>query len=189
MIAPQNYTVETSDQSINFSVPFKRLRTSIFSVGIEIFVLFGISLYGFFNTSYPIPTYLLPFIILFLLLFFVELFWLLNGMEFLDVSNNQIVMKHQIFGVGLSKKFVPNKIDGIFISRQKIDDLMWVRENNGFRFSDFQKGKVAINYGKTLLGRIRTYRFGTNLNEVEAQEIVKLILEKYPQYSPKKKPG
>ncbi len=106
----QNYTVETSDQSIHFSVPFKKLRTSIYSVGIEIFVLFGISFYGFFNPSFPIPTYLLAFLILFFILLFVELFWLLNGIEILEVSNNRIVMKHQILGISLSKKFVLNKM-------------------------------------------------------------------------------
>jgi len=176
----QNYTVENSDAFIRFKVSFKKLWVDIISVGIEIFIFLALVVYATFTMS--IPVYVIPFLILMFLLFLIELLWLLYGVEMLEVNDIRIVMNHQIFGLGLSKKFHSNRVNGIFVSHSKINDQLTWQLSNGFKPADFKKGMLAINYGKTLFGRIKTFRFGANLNEVEAQQIVNLILEKFPQY-------
>jgi len=177
---PQNYKVENLEKSINFSVAFIKRWADIISVGVEILVFLAIVVYAIFNMS--IPASFVPFIILMFVLFLIELLWLLYGVEILEVSNAHLVMKHRIFGFGLSKKFRSNKVNGVFVSQSKVNDQFTWQLSNGFKPADFKKGMIAVNYGKTLFGRIKTYRFGTNLNEVEAQQIVNLILEKFPQY-------
>jgi hypothetical protein len=185
MITPsQNYTVENSEESINISVSFKKLWGDIISVGVEIFIFLALVVYAIFNIS--IPAFFVPFLILFFALFLFELLWLVYGVEILEVRNAHIVMKHQIFGFGLSKKFQSNKVNGIFVSQSKIDDQFLWQLTKGFMPADFKKGMVAFNYGKTLFGSVKTFRFGTSLNEGEARQIVNLIYEKFPQYNYKK---
>jgi hypothetical protein len=185
MITPsQNYMAENSEESINFSVSFKKLWGDIFSVGVEILIFLALVVYATFNMS--IPAFFVPFLILFFALFLIELLWLVYGVEILEVGNAYIVMKHRIFGFGLAKKFRSNKVNGVFVSQSKIGDQFFWQLSKGFKPTDFTKGMVAINYGKTLFGRVKTYRFGTNLNELEAQQIVNLIHGKFPQYDYKK---
>ena len=183
----QKYTVENSEETITFSVQFKKLWTDIVSVGIEILVSLAIIIYAIFNMSTPaadmsIPAALVPFLILFFVLFIIELIWLLYGVEIFEVSNAHIVIKHRIFGFGLSKKFHSKKVNGVVVSRNKIDDQFFWQLTAGFRPADFKKGVVAVYYGKSIFGRKKFFRFGTNLNDIEAQQIVNLIHEKFPQY-------
>jgi hypothetical protein len=186
---PQNYTVETLEESINFSASFKKLWIDIISVGVEILVFLALVVYAIFNMS--VPASFIPFLLLIFVLFVIELLWLLYGVEILEVRNAHIVMKHQIFGFGLSKKFHSNKVNGVFVSQSKMNDQLTWQLSNGFKPADFKKGMIAINYGKTLFGRVKTFRLGTSLNEIEAQQIVKIIHEKFPQYkySSSKKTG
>jgi membrane protein YdbS with pleckstrin-like domain len=106
----QKYTVENSEESLIFSVRFKKLWTDTVLVSIEILVSLAIIIYAIFSMATSasdtfIPSALVPFLILFFVLFIIELLWLLYGVELLEVSNAHIVIKHQIFGFGLSKKF------------------------------------------------------------------------------------
>src|SRR5574341_29395 len=185
----QNYTVENSDETINFNVSFIKRWIDIVSVAIEILAVFAVVVYAIFIM--PIPASFVPFLILFFVLFLVELLWILYGVEILEVSNSRIVIKHRIFGFGLSKKFLSKKIGGVFVTRSKIDDQFLWQLTKGFMPADFKKGMITIYYGKSLLVRIKTFRFGTTLNENEAPQIVKIIHEKFPQYkySPSKKTG
>lgn len=191
---PQNYSVENLGESINFSVPFKKFLGQIIGAGIYMLAFFAIIVYAIFSMSMPastmtVPASFIPFLILGFCLSIIESLWLLYGMEILEVRNAHIVIKHQIFGFGLSKKFHSNKVNGVFVSQSKIADQFLWQSNKGFKPADFTKGMIAINYGKTLFGGVKTFRFGTNLNEGEAQQIANLIQEKFPQYkySPSKK--
>jgi hypothetical protein len=176
----QNYTVENYGETINFKVSFIKRWIDIVSVAVEILAVFAVVLYSIFIA--PVPASFVPFLILFFVLFLVELLWILYGVEILEVSNSRIVIKHRIFGFGVSKRLLSKKIGGVFVTRSKIDDQFLWQLTKGFMPADFKKGMITIYYGKSLLGRIKTFRFGTTLNETEAQQIVKLIHEKFPQY-------
>jgi predicted DNA-binding WGR domain protein len=133
----------------------------------------------------------LPFALILILvsvLMVLELPWLLLGLEIVEVSGNHIVIKHQVLGFGITKKFSLNRVNGVFVSRQDNSDVNYYFDAKElkFFFLSFKQGKVAVNYGKTILGGINTIRFGANLDEGEAKQIVKLIHEKFPQYIYKK---
>lgn len=100
------------------------------------------------------------------------------------MGSNRIVIKHQVLGLGLARKFSLNRVNGVFVSRQDNSDLNYYLDSKElkFFFLSFKQGKVAINYGKTILGGINTIRFGASLHEGEAKQMVKLIHEKFPQY-------
>ena len=183
----QKYTVENSNETITFNIPFRKLWADVITVGIEILVSLAIIVYAIVNISLPasdtsIPTPLIPFLVLFFVLFVIELLWLLYGMEIFEVSSSHIIIKHRISAIGLSKKFHSSKVNGVFVSQSKIDSQFTWQLTAGFRPADFKKGMVAIYYGKSIFDRKNFFRFGTNLNEIEAQQIVNLIHEKFPQY-------
>ena len=126
-----------------------------------------------------------PFLFLAILLvvgplMLVESLWLLCGVEIAEITENQITIKHQILGLGISKNFEAQGIEGVFVSNPRniqVDDS--ARE---FKFISFKRGIVAINYGKTLFGGPRTYRFGSMLDREDAKRIVERIHERFPQY-------
>jgi len=117
---------------------------------------------------------------IFAVLMVAELLWLTLGVEVVEVDNDHIAIRHQIFGIGISRQFYSDNINGVFVSRHKIDWLTY--SDKGFRFIDFKKGLVAINNGKTTLGEPQTFRFGTALNEAEARQIVVMIHERFVRY-------
>jgi hypothetical protein len=87
-----------------------------------------------------------------------------------------------MFRYGFSKKLLSTRVDGVFVSSQKIDEQFYWQLSERYKPLDFKKGMIAIYYGKTLYDRVQIFRFGTNLDKGEAQQIVKLIHEKLPQY-------
>jgi len=196
IVLSQKYTVEHSEETITFSVPFGKLWTDVVAVGVEILVASAFIVYAIINISAPasdtsVPIPFIPFLILILVLFVIELLWLLYGVEILEVNKTHIFIRHRIFGVGLSKRFRFDKVEGVFVSRNKIGDQFFFQLTKGYMPTDFKKGMIVVYCGKTIFGRTKIFRFGTNLNEVEAQEIVNLIHGKFQQYkySPVKKTG
>jgi len=139
---------------------------------------------------YPTPMISLPFALILILIsvfMVLELLWLLLGLEVVEVGSNHIVIKHQVLGLGFTRKFSSKRVKGVFVSRQD-SDLNYYLDTKEFKFFflSFKRGKVAINHGETIFGGINTIRFGANLDEGEAKQIVKLIHEKFPQYIYKK---
>jgi len=112
----------------------------------------------------------------------VEILYLGIGLEVIEVDSDHIVIEHRVMWLGISRKFYYYGIDGVFVSRLKIDWLTDTQLERGFRFVDFKKGLVAINYGKNILGRTKTFRFGSILNREEAVQIVTIIHQRFPQY-------
>ena len=126
-----------------------------------------------------------PYVLLvfpFFLLHCIEFLWLLLGVETLEVHDNYIIIKHLIFGFGIHKKLLSEKVDGVFISRQEDHHQTCLGEYRRVWFLYFNNGRVAMNYGKTLFSGVNTFRFGAKLHEGEARQIVRLIHEKFPRY-------
>jgi hypothetical protein len=113
-------------------------------------------------------------------LMLLEIMWQLAGKEVAEISVDEVIIRHHIFGLGPSKRFPAAKVSGLFVSRiNSWSGVWWVRD---YRFFNFKRGRVALNSGKNLLGRPVTYRFGTSLNEGEATQVVTQILGRFPQY-------
>ena len=109
-----------------------------------------------------------------------DLLWQIRGQELLEVSSQQISIRHRVLGIEFARKFGANWIDAVFVSRD-MPAAYLVYQGFGMGFLDFKGGKVAINTGKNLLGVV-THRFGTSLLTHEANEIVAMIHKRFPQY-------
>jgi hypothetical protein len=185
--ALQNYLAEDTGSALKFISPYRKPWLTILLLLSEIAVcMIGLLWYlrdpaHIFADLPSFPPF--PFLAVLLVvgpLMLVESLWLLCGVEIAEVTDSQIIIKHQILGLGISKSFEAQGIDGVFVSNPRnvqSDDS--ARE---FRFINFRRGIVAINYGKTFLGGPRTYRFGSMLGREDAKRIVELIHERFPQY-------
>ncbi|HMB24432.1 MAG TPA: hypothetical protein VKP08_16430 [Anaerolineales bacterium] len=186
--ATQKYTVEDTGSALRFSSPYRKSWLLIFTLAGTVITACALVLASLLHAFAPETVSLLmalplPFalaLLLFGTLPLVELLWQLVGLEVAEVTESQITIKHQIFGIGISKNLYAQTIDGVFVSHQRNDWLVYMSRD--IKFLDFKKGAVAINYGETLLGRVRTYRFGSILEKEAGTQIVELIHERFPQY-------
>jgi hypothetical protein len=184
----QHYTIEDSSSTVRFSFPYRKLWVFVFGLSggvIAAIVISFLTLLDIFtpgNTSPLINTDILflAICISLAIIGLVELLWLLIGREIVVITDSQIVVKHQIYGVGISKIFRTDDIDCVFVSHKKNDWLTYASRE--LKFFNFKKGMVAINSGKTIFGGVRTFRFGSILNEGEAKQIVAIIFQRFPKY-------
>jgi hypothetical protein len=115
----------------------------------------------------------------------VELFWQFAGKEVMEISQDGIVVRHQIFGLGILRRYRIDKLSSVFVTRYKVDydwfDIFIIYPP--FSICWFKYGKVAFNYGCCwLVGGPNTFRFGTGLGWKEATQIVSIIYNRFPQY-------
>jgi hypothetical protein len=110
----------------------------------------------------------------------LDLLWHVRGLEIVEITASQITIKHQVLGLNVSRKLPAQSIDGVFVSKLKND---WsIYSTRGMKFTNFKNGTIAINVGKNLFGGVRSYRFGSNFDRRDAEHIVRLIHERFPQY-------
>ncbi len=183
----QHYTVENLGSSLRFTLPYRKSWARSLVI---ILVLLGsplLPLSFIFQPTDLTRQLPLPFIVFAMIswatlaiLMVVELLWFALGLEVAEVDDNHIVIRHQIFGVGISRQLHSDSIHGVFVSRQRNDWFTY--SDRGFRFADFKKGLVAINSGKTIFGEPQTFRFGSILNEAEAKQIVTMIHQRFLRY-------
>ncbi len=183
----QHFSVENLGSSLRFTFPYRKSWARSMVI-ILLLLSAPLSLFLFIfqptDLTRQLPLLFIVFAIImwaiFAVLMVAELLWLTLGVEVVEVDNDHIAIRHQIFGIGISRQFYSDNINGVFVSRHKIDWLTY--SDKGFRFIDFKKGLVAINNGKTTLGEPQTFRFGTALNEAEARQIVVMIHERFVRY-------
>jgi hypothetical protein len=115
----------------------------------------------------------------------IELLWQFIGKEVIILSNDEIILQRQIFGIKLSRRFSAAKLNGLFLShfRDTNIGLRILMKNRPYGLFYFRQGKIAFNYGKLWpLGGPNTFRFGTGITADEAAQIVTLIHQRFPQY-------
>jgi hypothetical protein len=183
----RNYIAEDTGSFLKFYLPWRKSWFKIFlllpSVVIGIYIIFFSPVWQAFIYDSVTLLLFLPFLAILLLfggLTLTELLWQFRGLEIVEIAKNRVTIKHQIFGINISKNLRANKIDGVFVSKK--GEEYWLVFNRDYEFLNFKKGALAINYGKTLWGSPRTYRFGSILNREDAKRIVQLIHERFPQY-------
>lgn len=186
----QTYTIDDTASSLTFKSPFRKSWFTIFVLGWSVFLTFAICLFSFLNVLLPskvnvsdvfvLPLSFVAFLFPAGILALFEWLWHIFGFEVATITNDEITIQHQIFGMGISKKLLVQSIDGVFISNQRNDWVTYMSRE--FKFFNFKKGLVAVNYGKTIWGGTRTYRFGSTLKREDAKQVVKLIHERFPQY-------
>jgi hypothetical protein len=193
MPTTKQFTIENLSTGIRFSLPYRKRWVEILFMSFGIFVIFsaifslilnsltGKTTGGFEILSSPIACLNITIVVLVGSVFLVEWLWLLIGLEIVEVTDDYIVIHHRILGIGFSKRIYADKIDNVFISRKGsewFNDLL----SSGGKLQNFKIGKIAINNGKTIFGEKRTFRFGSILDESEAEQIVSMIHQRFPKY-------
>jgi hypothetical protein len=117
----------------------------------------------------------------------LEMLWQLVGQEVVEISDDGLVIRHLILGLGPAKKFAPESISGLQVARPTDWATSQFFGSRDYRLFNFKRGWVALKSGKSMLGQPVTYRFGTSLDDVAAGQVVAQILGRFPQY--RAKPG
>jgi len=184
----QNYITEDTGARLKFSSPYRKswLMISVLAMAVAgTFAMFLFLLQQFIlpeagNSLMAIP---LPALIIFLplgVITVLDLLWHLRGLEIVEITASQITIKHQVLGLSVSKTLPAQSIGGVFVSKLKNDWFTY--SARGMKFTNFKNGAIAINYGKSLFGSVKTYRFGSILARRDAEQVVRLIHKRFPQY-------
>jgi hypothetical protein len=124
------------------------------------------------------------FIFLILIPTWVEIIWRLNGKEIVEINVDGVSIRHQNLSFKITESFNAKRISCIFISRHKESEsvIAFLISLRTRRFSSFNRGKIAFNYGKAYNGEVNTLRFAPTLDPDEARQVVAAIHKKFPQY-------
>lgn len=192
-----HYTFENIGTAYRFNMPYRKEWWRIVSYGVSAvvvaaivlpFSLSALSEAGSGRIELPIWLLLGLALIFGVGLGLLEMLWQLAGQEVVEISDDALVIRHHIFGLGPAKRFAPESVSGLQVSPQKDWMEPQIFGRRDYRFFNFKRGCVALNSGKSLLGRPVTYRFGTGLDETEAGQVVAQILSRFPQYRAKPAP-
>jgi hypothetical protein len=178
---------------LRFEMPCRKNWPNIILYAIFV-VLFAYLVFYFIRDegSNIMEAFSAPFLILSSLLqlfIFIDVLiegaWQLTGREVAEINNDFIALRHQIFGVGFTKKYYADKLDGVFVTYKEIRWHYYLTSRKASSFHLFRLGNIALNHGKTLFGGVKSAHFGSILEEGEARQIVGMILQRFPQYKPK----
>jgi hypothetical protein len=109
--------------------------------------------------------------------FFINASWYLVGCEILEVSSISISVQQRLFGLSRTHEFFAGDIKRLRVSQR----LISLQERMAsilslFDLATLSQSPLAFDYGA------KTYRFGNNVDEGEARQIVALIHQRFPQY-------
>ncbi len=99
--------------------------------------------------------------------------WAITGKEVVEISNNSIIVSKTIFNFGFPKEYSAGYIKDLRVSVAN-NNIQW-RFNNNYNYF-MGNSKLAFDYGA------KTIRFGNDIDEAEAKQLLNIILHRYPQY-------
>lgn len=110
-----------------------------------------------------------------------ELHWALWGAETVTISDQSLQMGILSLLPRFSTKFLTSSLSNLRVSSNLSFRRIWSSIMEDLALSSlgsraWDAGTIAFDYGA------KTYRFGKNLTDAEARQIVALIHERFPQY-------
>lgn len=106
------------------------------------------------------------------------LLWLLFGEEVVALSDEQLSIKRQIFGIGKTKTFDTDGIkDFRVLPHPAAPTVCNSGRSNHIPLLWKMTGPMTFDYGT------QTYRFGDGVDQAEAQQIVEKIQIYYPEFA------
>ena len=144
---------------------------------------------GVLGVSLPItlPTALSPmqwwdlvfiaFTVLCETIWLLEVFWQLGGREIIRISDESIVVRHEILGLALSKKCPGDTVASVEVSPLSNE---WFLDSRSPSFWTFKYGVVAVRC------RRRTIRFGAGTAADMATSLIKEIHGRFTRYAPQR---
>lgn len=185
-IASNHYTIEDSSESLKLAFPSRKNWLVIVVYASTLIYLAVQSLLWIVNrvtrqtiaisqSDSSIVFFIMLVFLGFIVVIALELFWQLIGKEVVEISEESIIVRHHILGLGISRQYPADTIACVFVSRRGNKGWSWYLEKR-LRFSDFTSGKIGFNVGK------KTRRFGPSLEKTEAEQIVAEVHRRFPRY-------
>lgn len=184
----EKYSVLKNTDTLKIVLPYRtewsKVILGLFGIGIGLFIfapiVFSPLLIAFkenrFENLDPLLSFFFLGILFILSIFLVEILWQSIGKEVIGISNEFVVIRHQIFGIGISKKLYQNKIVGIFIAETREHPPTFRRSE----FLSFYRGYLEIRY-KNIFNGISVYRLGSILEKEDTGEIITILENKFPK--------
>jgi len=101
--------------------------------------------------------------------------WQLFGKEVIEITNQAIITKRVVFGLGFPNEysFEYIKVLRVSVNVNTNDMFGWSRAGRLYGLSG---GLIAFDYGS------KTINFGSGIDEAEAKQILTEITQRFPQY-------
>ncbi|HEX9020177.1 MAG TPA: hypothetical protein VF903_02825 [Nitrospirota bacterium] len=96
--------------------------------------------------------------------------WNVAGKERITINNLSLTVKHDLFGYGRGKEYETSQISNLRVSAQPYNPF---NLSTGLQSLGAGGGLLAFDYGS------RTYRFGSGIDEAEANRIIERIKSQY----------
>jgi hypothetical protein len=96
--------------------------------------------------------------------------WNIAGKERVTINNLNLTVKRELFGYGRDKEYEMSQISNLRVSAQPFNPFNF---SASFQFWGVGGGVLAFDYGS------RTYRFGSGIDEAEANHIIERIKAQY----------
>jgi len=184
-----NYTFETVGATYRFVVPVRkdwlRIGISVLAVVFVVWIVWpsdwGLLAGDNVQAANLVLLVVIGVIIFGLVLQLLEIVWQLLGREVLEVSDDAVIVRHQVLAIGPSRKVPADKVTGLAVASTQGGRSGW-NTRRDYQFLSFRYGRIVVSGGKGVLRQTATVRFGTGLDEGEAQQVVDLILNRFPQY-------
>jgi len=96
--------------------------------------------------------------------------WNVAGKERIIINNLHLTIKRDLFGRGREKEYDMTHISNLRVSAQPFNPFNF---SASLQFWGIGGGVLAFDYGS------RTYRFGSGVDEAEANQIINTIKERY----------
>ncbi|MBI5928637.1 MAG: hypothetical protein HY862_04970 [Chloroflexi bacterium] len=189
------YTLDDAVDTLKFSIPARKhwffllfsLFWLIFWAGAEIMVggmiLSGLvaALTGSLETGDGIfPGVFMLFWFTFWTLggtsILLSVLWQIIGIETISVSATGIFVRRQVMGIGRSKAYDAQYIQGLRVVPS--EPYLLRQRRNPYSLWFFNFGALAFDYGA------KTFRIGGDLEEAEARDMLATIQSRFPQYAP-----
>ena len=167
-----HYTMENMGATLRFEMPSQKnwLNIALYAILLALFAPLGVLLTIGFVRNGGIPSidassnltlvfYGLLQAVIFLD-FIVEGAWQLAGREVVEIDDDHIRLRHQIFGVGFTKKYAADKIGGIYLRVSKKQFWLFSIDKESIKRLYLQTGEHRYRSWQEFIrdGKIRTLR-------------------------------
>ena len=174
-------TIEKNFRDISISIPSKKnwfiLLFGLMWMGGWVFGFFSTSsiLFTKHNTGKGIDAFLMIWLAGWTfggIMVILTLLWGFFGKELFKLEGRQVIFSKTIFGIGQIKKLEREAIKNFRMV--VIDDSFFSGKRNRLSIYGLGEGRIKFDYG------FKTYSFGLGVDEAEAEHIVKLLQETFP---------
>ncbi len=100
--------------------------------------------------------------------------WRLVGKDIIEVSNRSLVVGREVAGLRRSKTYLADRVKNLRLEQSGYEHDFPIYRNIRLLLAAY--GRIAFDY------EAKTFRFGSDVDEAEASQIVAVIHQRFPQY-------